>query len=91
MCVWGAAAGENPYHHRENNGSRRCLDNPEQDEAGELDEGEEVDFAQWHVPQVDEIWLMFCRHPKKLQTIKELEGRRYTGSGGPWVGTSNPL
>lgn len=55
-----------PHHHWENNGSWRCLDDPEQDETGQLDEGEEVHFAQWHMPQVNEIWLVLCGHPKEL-------------------------
>lgn len=41
-----------------------------------MDECEKMHFAQRHVPKVDEIWLVFCRHPKKFQTVKELKKKK---------------
>ena len=52
------------------------LDGPEQDEADQLDQGEEMHLSQGDVPQVDEIRLVFGRHPKQLQAIEELQKKR---------------
>jgi len=68
-------------HHGEDDGRTGHLDDPEQHEAGELHQGEEVHFAQRHVPQVDEVRLVLGRHPKQLQAVKELQNN---GETPPW-------
>lgn len=64
------------YHHGKDDGSPGHLDDPEQDKTGQLDQGEEMNLPQGHVPQVDEIWLVFRRHPEQLQAIEELQNNR---------------
>lgn len=63
------------YHHRKDYGGSGGFDDPEKHQAAELDDGEHVNFSQRDVSQVDKIRLVFCRHPKQLQTIKELNGK----------------
>lgn len=60
------------YHHGENNGSFRGLDDPEEDQAAELDDSKKMDLPQRDVTKVNEVWLMFGRHAKQPQTVKEL-------------------
>lgn len=60
------------YHHGEDDGGLGGLDDPEQDQAAELDDGEEVDFPQRDVPQVDEVRLVLGWHAEQLQPVKEL-------------------
>lgn len=66
------------YHHGEDNGSLGSLDDPQQDQAAELDDGEEVHLPQRDVAKVDEVRLMFGRHAEQLQTVEELHGHKHT-------------
>lgn len=71
------------HHHGEDDGGAGSFDGPEQDEAEQLDEGEEVHLAQGHVAQVDEVRLVLGRHPEQLQAVEELRGkgrRRHLGA-----------
>lgn len=52
------------YHHREYNGSHSGLEDPEQSQAKDLDEGEEVDLPEGNVSQVNKVRLMFRWHQK---------------------------
>lgn len=63
-------------HHGEDDGIIGGLDDPEHDQAAELDDGEEVDLPQGNVSQVDEVWLVLGWHTKQLQTVKELMSNR---------------
>lgn len=31
-----------------------------------------MNLSQWDVTQVDEVWLVLCRHAKQLEAVKEL-------------------
>lgn len=64
--------GASAHHHGENNGSRRRLDHPEQHQARELGDSEQVNLSQWDVTQVDEVWLVLCRHAEQLEAVEEL-------------------
>lgn len=68
-CWWWWA-----HHHGEHNSSRWRLDHPEQYEAGELGDGEQVHLPQGDVAQVDEVWLVLGWHAEQLETVKELRG-----------------
>lgn len=60
------------YHHGENDGSSGGFNDPQKHQAAELDDGEQVDLSQRDVSQVNKVRLVFRRHPKQPQTIKEL-------------------
>ena len=67
------------YHHGENDSGCGGLDDPEQYEAGELHQGENMDLPQGNVAQVDQVRLVLGWHTKQLDTVKELregEGER---------------
>lgn len=64
------------YHHRKDNGSLGGLDDPEQDQAAELDDREEVHLPQRNMAQVDEVRLMFGRHAEQPETVEQLHGYR---------------
>ena len=57
-------------HHGEDDGIIGGLDDPEHDQAAELDDGEEMDLPQGNVSQVDEVRLVLGWHAKQLQTVK---------------------
>lgn len=61
------------YHHGEDDGGPGRLDDPQQDQAAELDDGEEVHLPQRDVAKVDEVWLMLGRHAEKPQAIEKLQ------------------
>lgn len=52
------------YHHGKDNGGSGGLDDPEENQAAELDDGEEMNLSEWNVSQVNEVWLVFSRHPE---------------------------
>lgn len=64
------------YHHGKDDGSLGGLDDPEQNQAAELDDREEVHLPQRDVAQVDEVRLMFGRHAEQLETVEQLHRRR---------------
>lgn len=61
------------YHDRKYDGSDSGLEDPQQSQAEDLDEGEEVDLPERNVAQVNQVRLMFRRHQKQLETIHELQ------------------
>lgn len=61
------------YHDRKDDGRHGGLEDPQQSQAEDLDEGEEVDLPEGNVPQVNQVRLMLRRHQKKLKTIHELQ------------------
>lgn len=61
-------------HHRKDNGSLGGLDDPEKNQTAELNNGEEVHLPQGYMPQIDEVWLVFCWHAEQCETVVELEG-----------------
>lgn len=64
----------NVFHHDgENDGSHGGLEDPEQCQAQDLDEGEEVDLPEGNVSQVNQVGLVLRRHQKQLQTIHKLQ------------------
>lgn len=65
MCLW-------TRHHGENNSGGWRLDDPEQHEAGELGDSEQVNLPQGDVAQVDKVGLVLGGHAEQLQTVKEL-------------------
>lgn len=71
--------GGSAHHHGENDGSRRRLNHPEQHQARELGDGEQVNFSQRDVTQVDKVWLVLCRHAEQLEAVKELRNRECWG------------
>lgn len=60
------------YHHGEDDGGPGRLDDPQQDQAAELDDGEEVHLPQRDVAKVDEVWLMLGWHAEQPQAIEKL-------------------
>lgn len=64
------------YHDREYDGSHGGLEDPQQSQAEDLDEGEEVDLPEGDVSQVNQVGLMFRRHQKQLKTIHKLQKTR---------------
>ena len=60
------------YHHGEHHGCGRGLDDPQQNQTGQLDQREDMDLPQRNVAQVDQIWLVLGRHSEQLDTVKEL-------------------
>lgn len=65
------------YHHREDHRGSSRFDDPQQHQAGELNYCEYVNLPQRHVSQVDQVRLVLCRHPKQLNTVKELQRNEY--------------
>lgn len=53
------------YHHGEDDGGPGRLDDPQQHQAAELDDGEEVHLPQWDVAKVDEVRLVLGRHAEQ--------------------------
>lgn len=66
------------YHHRKDDGGSGRFNDPEEHQAGELDEGEQVNLPQRNMSQVDEVWLVLSWHPKQLQPVEELSKDRST-------------
>lgn len=64
------------YHHGEDDGSGGGLDHPQQHQAGELGDGEQVHLPQGHVAQVDEVGLVLGWHAEQLDPVKELRPER---------------
>lgn len=60
------------YHHGKHHSRCRGLDYPQQDQTGELNQGEDVDLPQRHISQVDQIRLVLSRHAKQFDSVKEL-------------------
>lgn len=60
------------YHHGEDDGSPGGFDDPEENQTAELDDGEQMNLSERDVSQVNEVWLVFSRHPEQSQTIKKL-------------------
>jgi len=60
------------HHHGEDDGGGGRLDDPQQHQAGELGDGEQVHLPQGHVAQVDEVGLVLGRHAEQLEAVKEL-------------------
>lgn len=69
------------YHHGENDSSGQRFDDPEQNQAAELGDGEQVNLPQRDVSQIDKIWLVLRGHTDEFQAVKELkdEGERHRG------------
>lgn len=65
-----------PYHDRENDGSHRRFEDPEQSQTEGLNEGEEMDPSLWDVTQINQIRLVFGWHKEELQAIHELNGKK---------------
>lgn len=61
------------YHDREYDGGHSGFEDPQQSQAEDLDEGEEVDLPEGNVSQVNQVRLMFRRHQKQLKTIHKLQ------------------
>lgn len=64
------------HHHGEDDGGGRDLDGPEDDEAGQLNHGEDVDLPQRDVAQVDQVRLVFGRHAEQFDPVEQLQDRR---------------
>lgn len=62
------------YHDREYDRSHGGLEDPEQSQAKDLKECEEMDLPERNVSQVHQVRLMLRRHQKQLQTIHKLDG-----------------
>lgn len=61
------------HHHGEDNSGGRGLDGPEDDEAGQLHHGEDVDLPQRDVAQVDQVRLVFGRHAEQFDAVEQLQ------------------
>lgn len=56
---------EKIYHHRKDDGSTGCFNDPEEHQAAELNDGEQVNLPQWNMSQVDKVRLVLRWHPKQ--------------------------
>lgn len=65
------------YHDGEYNSGHGGLEDPEQSQAEDLDEGEEVDLPEGDVSQVNQVRLMLRWHQKQLETIHKLHRWRH--------------
>lgn len=61
------------HHHGKDDGGPGGLDHPQQDQAAQLDDGEEVHLPQGYMTEIDEVWLVLGRHAEKCDAVKELE------------------
>lgn len=61
------------HHHGEDDGGGRGLDDPEDDEAGQLHHSEHVDLPQRDVAQVDQVRLVFGWHAEQFDAVEELQ------------------
>ncbi len=59
-------------HNRKDDGSHSGLEDPEERQTKQLDESEQMDLPQWHMPQVDQVWLVFGRHEEQLEPVHKL-------------------
>lgn len=62
------------YHDREDDGGHGGFEDPEHGQADDLHQGEEVDAAQWDVPQEHVVGLVLGRHQEELAAIPKLPG-----------------
>lgn len=60
------------YHHWENNSGHGGLEDPEEGQAQQLDDSEEVYPAQGHVAEVGEVWLVLGWHQEQPHAVCEL-------------------
>lgn len=63
---------ENSHHDREDDGGHSGLEDPEDGQAGDLHQGEEVHAPQGYVPQEHEIWLVLGWHEVQLHPLPKL-------------------
>lgn len=71
--------GEWPHHDGEDDGGHGGFEDPEDGQADDLHQREEVDATQRHVPEEDVVGLVLGRHEEELAAVPELrwdEGRR---------------
>ena len=61
------------HDRKENGGLFESLNEPEDDETGELDYGELVDARQWNLTEIRIVWLVFLGHEEKKEPVKELQ------------------
>ncbi len=64
------------HHHGEDHSSSRGLDDPEDDETGQLHHSEHVDLPQRDIAQVDQVRLVFGRHAEQFDPVKQLQDRQ---------------
>lgn len=64
------------HHYWEDDGKEGRLEDPEDSQAHDLDQGEEVDPPQRHVPQEGEVRLVLGRHQVELDALPELDKER---------------
>ena len=50
-----------------------CLDEPENDEAYQLDDCEEMDSGERNLSQIWVVWLILLGHEEQEESVKELE------------------
>ena len=58
---------------KQNGGLFECLDEPEDDEAGQLDDCKEMDSDQGDLSQIWMVWLILLGHEEQEEPVKELE------------------
>lgn len=66
-------------HDREDDGHKGGFENPEDSQAGDLDESEEVDPPQGDMAEVGEVRLVLGGHQVELDPIPELSKKQETG------------
>lgn len=68
------------YHYREYDGGHSGLEDPEQSQAKDLEECEEMDLPEGNVSQVHQVRLMLRWHQKQLKTIHKLQTEQVTNT-----------
>lgn len=79
-----------PYHDWENDGGHSGLEDPEDSQAEDLHEGEEVDAAQGHMAQEGMVWLVLGGHQEELAALPELARRVWVSARQPGPGGGRP-
>lgn len=62
----------NPDHDGEHDGEEGGFEDPEDGEADDLQQREQVNSPEWNMAQVGVVWLVLCWHEEQLDPVPEL-------------------
>lgn len=63
----------NPDHDGEDDGEEGGFEDPEDSEADDLQQREQVNSPEWNMAQVRVVWLVLRWHQKQLDPVPELQ------------------
>lgn len=64
------------HHDWEDDGKECGFEDPEDSQTDQLDEGEQMDPPERHMPQEGEVWLVLGWHQVELDALPELDQER---------------